>query len=138
MESAIFISKLLGVFLLLMGVSFLVNMTHMKKMILEMTKSSPLTFLGGIMLTVFGLLLVLFHPTWSWSWRVVITAFGWLTLLRGALRLLAPTFSASVLEKAAKSKHAVHYMAWFALILGVFFTYYGFFVQHSSGGWFFF
>ena len=37
-----------------------------------------------------GLAIVLTHNIWAADWRVLITLFGWLNVIGGALRLFAP------------------------------------------------
>jgi hypothetical protein len=37
-----------------------------------------------------GLAIVLTHNVWTADWRVLITLFGWLNAIGGAVRLLAP------------------------------------------------
>ena len=55
-----------------------------------MLKNTAALYLGGIMAVVAGLLIVTFHNIWEPSWIVVITVFGWLSLLKGLMLLTFP------------------------------------------------
>ena len=39
-----------------------------------------------------GLAIVLTHNLWTADWRVLVTLFGWLNVIGGALRLFAPSY----------------------------------------------
>lgn len=45
---------------------------------------------SGYIALVLGLATVLLHNIWVADWRVVITVFGWLSLLKGVVRLGFP------------------------------------------------
>jgi hypothetical protein len=47
-------------------------------------------YLNAVILFVVGLALVRAHNRWSWTWPTVITVTGWMLLLGGLYRMVAP------------------------------------------------
>jgi hypothetical protein len=78
------------------------------------------------MAIVFGFLILEFHNYWNSDWTVVITIFGWLSLLKGILLIVFPqmfTAYKTTILKAGNQK----YILILLLIFGAFFGYFGFF-----------
>lgn len=51
---------------------------------------APVVYLNGAILFVAGLALVRAHNRWIWAWPVLITLTGWVLLLEGMYRMIAP------------------------------------------------
>ena len=51
---------------------------------------APVVYLDGTILFVVGLAIVRAHNRWTWSWPVLITATGWILILGGLYRMIAP------------------------------------------------
>ncbi len=95
---------------------------NIKKMIEEYENSSALTYLGGAMSLIIGMLLIEYHNIWVKDWTVVITIIGWVATLKGVLLLANPKF---VLRFKNCYKNTKPWFI-FIIILGLFFAYYGF------------
>ena len=54
-----------------------------------------LVYLNGTLLFVAGLAIVRAHNRWAGGWPVVVTLVGWLAILAGLLRMLAPASTQS-------------------------------------------
>ena len=125
METSILIAKLFGVTYLFAGVGMLINADYYHKAIKELVKSASFMMMGGMMATLAGVLIVIYHNIWSGPWWVVlITIFGWISLLKGFMYLAFPQSLSSFLPMYKKE-----YMPmWAVLVLaiGVVFGYYGF------------
>ncbi len=90
MQTSIFLARLLGPLLLILGVSLLINGRAFRAMAKELVDSALLVTLFGFMDFAAGLAIVLAHNVWVASWRVLITLIGWLLFIRGAVRILVP------------------------------------------------
>lgn len=90
MQTSIFLARLLGPLLLILGVSLLVNGRAFRAMAKELVDSALLVTVFGVMDFAAGLAIVLTHNVWVASWRVLVTLIGWLLLIRGAVRILVP------------------------------------------------
>ena len=54
------------------------------------TSIPQVVYLNGTLLLIAGLSMVRAHPRWSASWPVFITLAGWVALLGGLYRMIAP------------------------------------------------
>jgi len=49
-----------------------------------------LIYLSGVTALTIGLAIVILHNDWKWHWPLIITVFGWLAVIGGVMRMLAP------------------------------------------------
>ena len=89
MATSLFLARLLGPLLIVVGASLLLNPKLFRAMAGEIVASVTLVYLFGIFDFTAGLAIVLVHNVWLPSWRLIITLLGWLLVLRGAVRVLA-------------------------------------------------
>jgi len=90
METSLFIAKLIGPMLLVIGAALLINRDHMREMATDSLEHRGLIFLAGVLPQFGGLAIVLTHNVWEAGWPVVITILGWLLVVGGAFRILFP------------------------------------------------
>jgi uncharacterized membrane protein len=57
----------------------------------DFPKNPSLVFVTGLLTFVAGLATVIFHNIWVADWRVIITIFGWIMLIKGILLVLLPS-----------------------------------------------
>ncbi|MBX3371145.1 MAG: hypothetical protein KF793_12220 [Nitrospira sp.] len=78
----------------LLGPSLIaVSVTESLNLEIFTNTSAPLTYLNGTLLFVAGLTIVRAHNYWMPRWPVLITLTGWLLLLGGLIRMVAPVSS---------------------------------------------
>ena len=92
MSTSVFIARLIGPVMLVIGVAVLVNRRAFRELAEEFLASRALTFLSGLLIMPAGLAIVLTHNIWAIDGRVMITMFGWVNLIGGAVRLAAPAY----------------------------------------------
>ena len=90
MELSISLTKVLGLYLVIVPLAALVNRKHLPRLVEEFSTSLGLNILASVVALVLGLLLVVSHNVWSRDWRVLITILGWLTLVKGAVHFPIP------------------------------------------------
>lgn len=90
MDLSIFLAKLIGPALLIIGLSALVNRHTYREVAREFIDSPALIVFAGLAALALGLPLVVTHNLWTWNWPVVITLLGWLSLVAGVMRLVVP------------------------------------------------
>jgi len=90
MQTSVFLARLIGPVMLVIGVAVFFNQRAFRDMAEEFLASRALLFLSGLLIMSAGLAIVLTHNVWTADWRVLITLFGWINAIRGAARLLAP------------------------------------------------
>jgi hypothetical protein len=90
MSTSIFLARLIGPVMALVGVSLLANEAAFRKMALEFLRTPALIFFSGMILMPAGLAVVLSHNVWVMDWPVIITLLGWAAVISGAIRVFAP------------------------------------------------
>ena len=90
MNTSIFLAKLIGPVLLVMGAGMIINAKAFHPIFDEIVRNRVFVVLAGLLTMPAGLAIVLTHNVWVANWPVLITLFGWLTAVSGAFRLLAP------------------------------------------------
>ncbi|MFT5466719.1 MAG: hypothetical protein ACI8UO_001819 [Verrucomicrobiales bacterium] len=125
MENSIFIARLLAVVYLVCGLGFLIKPREFEKLFDEFRSSASAWFFSGLLALIVGFLLIHFHNIWDSSWRVVITLFGWVGLIKGCVILIFP---ASVFDPIFKARKGLMKLGWtLSLAFGAFFGWFGFF-----------
>lgn len=89
MTPSIFIARILGPVLVIMGLGLLVEGETFRVMAGDFLRSSALIYLSGVIALVAGLVILNLHHVWVRDWSVIITIFGWLALIGGIFRILA-------------------------------------------------
>jgi len=92
MSTSVFIARLIGPVMLVIGLAVLANQRAFREMAEEFLASRALLFLSGLIIMPVGLAIVLTHNIWAADGRVMITLFGWLNVIGGAARLCAPEY----------------------------------------------
>jgi hypothetical protein len=96
MATSIFLAKLIGPFLLAIGLALLLNSQLHRSMLNEFLGSHALIVLSGVIMMPAGLAVVLTHNVWAADWRLIITLLGWIATVGGALRIIAPQRAAAI------------------------------------------
>src|SRR5258705_6841623 len=92
MSTSVFIARLIGPVMLVIGLAVFTNQRAFRDMAEEFLASRALLFLSGLLIMPVGLAIVLTHNIWPADGRVMITLFGWLNVIGGAPRRFAPTY----------------------------------------------
>lgn len=127
MEYSLFCAKIIGIFCFGMGCGMLLNGTYYQKLFSDVQKDALALLLGGIIALVIGLIMVFTHNLWVAEWTVIITIFGWMSLIKGLSILLMPTIVLSITRFAGKIKGTMMIAGIFMFALGAVFIYFGFF-----------
>lgn len=90
MQTSIFIARLLGPALVVIGAAILLEPRAFRTLIAGFLESPALTYLAALIGLLGGLALVLTHNVWSADWRVLITLIGWITVLKTLALILLP------------------------------------------------
>lgn len=126
MDLSLFLSKLLGLYLTITcGLFLLYPRKEVQALLEAFTQDTALIVFSGAMTLLLGLALVIGHPIWEWSFRGVITVLGWITVLKGVLRLGFPQVTRRLAASAVRQLWYTPLIVLFALI-GVWLTYVGF------------
>jgi len=126
MERSHFLAKLIGPVFIAAGAGMIFNTVLYRTMFERALHDHMLIYLSGVIALPVGLAIVATHNDWKWHWPLIITVIGWLAILGGILRMVAP----QVVEQIGLS--ALSYPNFFvvdggvAVILGVLLSYFGY------------
>jgi hypothetical protein len=90
MQTSIFLARLMGPVMFVIGLSLAINSKIYTEMSVEFVASRPVVYLAGASALTLGVALLLNHNVWAADWRIIITLFGWFAAINGILRLLFP------------------------------------------------
>ena len=126
MQASIFLARLLGPVLLVIGAGILINPSLFRTVGAELARSATLVYLFGVVDLAAGLAIVLTHNVWLVSWRVLITLFGWMLIIRGAVRILLTEKVVAFAPQAYRNKPTVPVLGAVVSVLGLVLCYFGY------------
>jgi uncharacterized membrane protein len=126
MATSVFLARLLGPLLLAVGAGILINPKPFHTMAGEVVRSVTLVYLFGLFDFAAGLAIVLTHNVWAANWRVLITLLGWLMLIRGAVRILAPETIMGYAKNLLRNKQIMPIAGGVTGVLGLVLCYFGY------------
>jgi len=127
MENSILLAKFIGPYIILIGIALMFNQKVFRKIMDDFPRNPSLVFVTGLLTFVTGLAIVLFHNIWIGDWRLIITVFGWIALIKGIWLIVFP----GTLDKTTKlytENFKLVLIPWsIMLLLGVFLVVKGYF-----------
>jgi hypothetical protein len=126
MSTSIFLARLIGPVMALVGVSLLVNEAAFRKMAQEFLRTPALIFFSGMILMPAGLAVVLSHNVWVMDWPVIITLLGWAAVISGAIRVFAPERATKAGKNFLTRKIFTTVAAAIWVVVGAVLCYFGF------------
>jgi hypothetical protein len=126
MSNSLFLARLIGPVMLVVGLAVFANPRGFREMSEEFLASRALLFLSGLILMPAGLAIVLTHNIWALDWRVLITLLGWLAAIGGALRLFGPLLVVKAGHTMLNKPYFASVAAAIWVVLGLLFCFFGF------------
>jgi cytochrome bd-type quinol oxidase subunit 2 len=127
METSIFLARLLGPAFIVVGAGLLVNRDNSRALAREFLDSPALIYLAGLIALALGLAIVLTHNVWEFRWPVIVTLFGWVSLVAGILRVVFPQVVTRMGEKMLAGDSWLPVSAILYLVLGAWLSFAGYF-----------
>ncbi|PIR37999.1 MAG: hypothetical protein COV34_02840 [Candidatus Zambryskibacteria bacterium CG10_big_fil_rev_8_21_14_0_10_42_12] len=93
MELSIFLSKIFGIWFLVIGIIFIWRRKTLMPVIEEFAGSRALLILIALLELFAGIALVTAHNIWEKDFRLVLTIISWWLVIEGVMYLMAPTKS---------------------------------------------
>jgi hypothetical protein len=125
MELSHFLAKLLGFYMIVVGIFWMLRREFMLQVVEDYYKSPALVMFTGVFALLGGLALVLGHPVMEVSWRGLITLLGILSLAKGFLRLFALDVCKRLAEKCLQER-TYQIVGTLVILLGLYLSYHGF------------
>lgn len=125
MYESYMLAQLLGIFFTVMGIGFIFNQGHIKKVLMAVTENHAIQFVATIVPLLFGAYIVIVHNDWVAHWTVLVTIVGWLIFLAGVFRAIFPVFWVARV-KAMQNAVPIALIGAILLVLGLVLLYFGF------------
>ena len=127
MERSRFIAKLIGPICIAGGLGMLFNTAVYKAMFDHALHNHVLIYLSGIAAMTIGLAVIAAHNRWQWDWTVIITLFGWVALIGGIVRTVAPQTVERIGSRLIADPNFFTVDGGIAVLLGVLLSYFAYF-----------
>ncbi|HYC17114.1 MAG TPA: hypothetical protein VEC94_07910 [Pseudolabrys sp.] len=126
MERSHFLAKLIGPVCIAGGLGMLFNTTVYRAMFERALHDHMFIYLSGVIALPIGLAIVILHNDWKWHWPLIITVFGWLAVIGGLVRMIAPQVIESYGLSLLSSPNFFVIDGGVAVLLGVLLSYFGY------------
>jgi hypothetical protein len=126
MDRSLLLARLIGPLLVLVGVGVLFNRQHYATMMQRFLQNTELYYFSGVLAFLVGEVFILYHNLWVWDWRVVLTLIGWLSLLKGTMRIAFPVVGLKIAKSFAESGRYLNVGAILIVAFGAWLVYQGF------------
>jgi hypothetical protein len=90
MASSIYLARLIGPVLAVLGLGMLVQPTAFLTVANDVVRSPALLYFASIIGLLGGIALVLAHNVWRQDWSVIITVLGWISVVDATFWILLP------------------------------------------------
>ncbi len=127
MDTSFALARLIGPVLLLLVLSVAVDRTRLAIASRELLASPALIFLTALLSLVAGLAIVIGHNLCSADWRLLLTLFGWLLTVAGAVRMVMPRLVQRQGNALMNRVWPMWVVVAITLALGLLFTWQGYF-----------
>jgi uncharacterized membrane protein len=119
-----YLAEIWGISMVVIALALLIKEKHLKRLFSKIENEESL-FCWGLASFVIGLAMVLSHNIWVKNWQVVITIFGWASLLKGLAMLFLPEYTKSYAKKI-ENKDWLPIALVVVIFVGLALTYFGF------------
>ncbi|HWO07509.1 MAG TPA: hypothetical protein VNM40_02905 [Candidatus Paceibacterota bacterium] len=126
MELSLFLAKVIGVVLIAFSAAGLARPQIIHGALRDFNHESFSRLVVGCLAIALGAALVLSHNIWEVSWRGLVTLFGWLTLVKGGLYLLAPKALHQLSTSMLRNESQTRVFLFVCLVVGLYLAYHGF------------
>lgn len=131
MTTTTFLAQFWGWLLVILSLIFLAKGKSLSSDLMQLIKDKTFVMLSGYLALILGLMTIILHNLWINDWRVVITIMGWISLLKGSIRIAAPKTPEKITLYFKNSPALIYVLLFVAAMLGIWliwmscnFTYY--------------
>lgn len=128
MDTSIFLAKLIGPMMLVMGLFVVFHPERIRRVGREFLDSEALIFMSGVITLPVGLAIVIAHNVWEANWRALITLIGWIAVVAGIARLAMPDVMRTLGEAMLEKTFMTAVPGALMVVIGGYLSYHGYLV----------
>lgn len=125
---SIILAKVFGIYFFIVALAALINPDRFRRLFQQSMQDQNFLLLGGILALLIGAIVVSVHNIWVLAWPVIITFFGWWSLIKGAALLIYPESINLFSSLQNRSELFYRGVGLLYLLLSLFLLYKGFWV----------
>jgi hypothetical protein len=133
MAVPVYIARLAGPILFVIGVGVLLNLQHYVDLVEEAVRNPTLIYVAGLLSLTGGLAILNAYRAWTTDWRVVVTALGWLMVIGGLLRIVLPRLTAGLATTVYSGPLAMSIAGVITLAVGGYLSFESYRREHKTG-----
>ena len=126
MDVTLFLTQAFGLYFLIGGLGLVLHQASLKAFVRHFSSDEETIMMGGYLSLLIGVPLVLIHSMWATPMESTISILVWLTLLKGASRVLMPGAVMQMSQSFLENTQLLKMLIWFMVALGACLTYVGF------------
>ncbi len=134
MERSIYLAKLFGPVLLILGLGLLVRSAELLGVFQDVLSNPTLIFVLCVLGLLGGIALILAHNIWAMDWRLIITLLGWLSAIESAVWLIVPHATLQGIVLSLLTPGLVLAYGVFVLLLGGILSTFGYLAPRQAVG----
>jgi hypothetical protein len=123
-DISIYFARFFGLYFLAFAALWVVFKDQFAVSLREIIKSRSLIFFSGVISLIFGIAVVVAHPSWNWNWDVAITIIGYFAIFQGIIRCGFVDHVQRVASDLLENKH--WFLVIFLFVVGAYLAYHGF------------
>jgi hypothetical protein len=132
-SAPVYIARLAGPILVVIGVGVLLNLQHYVALTEEAVRSPTLIYIAGLLALTGGLAMVNAYRAWTGDWRVVVTVLGWLMVIGGFMRIVLPRLTAGLATAIYSGSLAMTIAGVIILVVGGYLSFEGYRRKQNTG-----
>jgi hypothetical protein len=117
MDISILLAQFWGALLVILSLELLLRKSALDNLF-KRVNDKTFMIISGYLALIIGLVTVILHNIWVADWRVVITVFGWLSLVKGVVRIGFPEITPKAVRAFKNSLALMKVMLIITAILG--------------------
>jgi hypothetical protein len=125
-QTSIYLAKLMGPVFCLAGLGFLLNRQAFLAIAEDFVENTGMIMMSGFFALVMGLAIVNAHNVWVADWPVIITIFGWASLIVGFIRITMPDIVSLIAKSILGMRSFLTIHAIILIIFGSWMSYVGY------------
>lgn len=134
MDKSIYLAKLLGPVLAVVGLGFLMRRVEFVGVFRDVASNPTVIFVMCVLGLLGGVALILAHNIWAADWRLTITILGWWSAIESAVWLIVSGTTLRDIVLPLLTPGLVVSYGVFVLLLGCVLIYFGYLAPQQGAG----